>query len=149
MEKLISWKRGIFSKTYTFYSNNLVIAFLKIGSWSNNAKVSIKEKEYEFITKGFFKQETSIIDNKTSSIVGTIIYNSWKSKAIIKLVDGSEYNWQYTNFWHTKWSLNKDLYFVNYSFKGEIVSYIPDDLLILSGVFISNYYSQKSAAAAT
>ncbi len=152
MEKFISWKRGIFSKTYTFYSNNLVIGFLKIGSWSNKAKVSIKEKEYEFITKGFFKQETSIIDTKTNLIVGTIIYRSWKSKATIKLADGAECNWQYTNFWHTKWSLNKDLYFINYkgsSFKGEIVSYIFEDLLIISGVFISNYYSQKSAAAAT
>ncbi|NOU18681.1 MAG: hypothetical protein HOO91_14080 [Bacteroidales bacterium] len=151
MEKLISWKRGIFSRTYTFYSNSLEIGFLKIGAWSNNAKGSINGKEYEFITKGLFKQETSIIDCKISSIVGTIIYNSWKSKAIIKLVDGTEYNWQYTNFWHTKWSLNKELYFINYKgscFKGEIVSYISDELLIISGLFISNYYSQKNAAAA-
>lgn len=151
MEKLISWKRGIFSRTSKFYSNGIEIGFLKTGTWSNNAKGIINGKEFEFITKGFFKQKTSIIDAKTTLIAGTIIYNSWRSKATIKLPDGAEYNWQYTNFWHTKWSLNKDLYFINYkgsSFKGEIISYISEDLLIISGLFISNYYSQKSAAAA-
>jgi len=152
MEKLISWKRGIFSRTFKFYSHDIEIGYLKIGAWSNNAKGIINGKEYEFITKGLFKQETSIIDTKTNLIAGTIIYRSWKSKATIKLAYGAEYNWQYTNFWHTKWSLNKDLYFVNYkgsSFKGEIISYIAEDLLVISGVFISNYFSQKSAAAAT
>jgi hypothetical protein len=113
---------------------------------------SINGKEYEFITKGLFKKETSIIDTKTTLIAGTIFYRSWKSIATIILPDGAEYNWQYTDFWHTKWSLNKDLYFINFkgsSFKGEIVSYISEDLLIISGIFISNYYTQKSAAAAT
>ncbi|NVO11854.1 MAG: hypothetical protein HXX16_17985 [Bacteroidales bacterium] len=152
MEKLITWEKGFFSRTYKFYSNSIEIGFLKIGAWSNKAKGTINSKEYDFITKGFFKQETSIIDSKTTLIVGTIIYNKWKSKATIKLPDGVEYNWQYTNFWHTKWSLNKDLYFINYKgsgLKGEIVSYISDELIIMTGLFIANYYTQKRTAAAT
>jgi len=151
MERLISWRKGFFSSTYQFYSNGIQIGSLKIGTWSNSAIGILDENEFEFKTKGFFKQETIITDTKASLYIGTIIYNRWKSKAIIKMTEGSEFSWQYTNFWHSKWSLNKNLYFINYqgsNNKGEIVSYLEDPFLIIAGLFISNHYWQASASGA-
>mgnify|MGYP001616962523 FL=1 len=151
MEKLVSWKKGFFSSTYQFYSNGIQIGFLKIGVWVNKANGVLNDKGFEFKTKGFFKQETIITDTKMNIVVGTITYNAWKSKALIKLTDGTECNWAYTNFWRTKWSLSKNLYFINYqglNTKGDIVSYLSDDLLIISGLFISNHFWQSRAAVA-
>lgn len=151
MERLLSWKKGFFSSTYQFYSNGVQVGSLKIGIWSNDAIGVLDDKEFEFKTKGFFNQETIIVDSKKSLIVGRITYNSWRSKAVIKLTDGTEFSWQYTNFWHSKWTLNKSLYYINYhgsNYKGEIVSYLEDQVLILTGLFISNHFWQKRAAGA-
>lgn len=152
MEKLVSWKKSFFGCTYQFYSNGIQIGSLKIGTWAKKGNGVLNDKEFEFKTKGLFKQETFITDTRTNSLVGTITYNSWKSKATIKLVDGTECNWEYTNFWHTKWSLSKNLHFINYQgsyTKGTIISYLPDDILIVSGLFISNHFWQSSAAVVT
>ncbi|RPH28088.1 MAG: hypothetical protein EHM93_19010 [Bacteroidales bacterium] len=151
MEIFLSWKKGLFSNTYQFFENGIQVGLLKVGMWGNKANGNLNGKEFEFKTKGFFNQETIIIDSESLSIVGTIVYNTWRSKAIIKLPDGIECVWQYTNFWHSKWTVNKNLYFINYqgSFrKGEVISHIPDEVLIIAGLFVSNHFWQSSAAVA-
>ncbi len=151
MEKFFSWKKDFFSSTFQFYSNGTPIGYLKIGVWSNNAKGIFNDKEYDFNTKGFINQETIIVDTQSSIVIATITYNRWKSKATIKLADGLECTWQYCNFWHTKWTLSKNQNPINYhgsNLKGEIAAYIPDEVLILAGLFISNHYWQSSAAVA-
>jgi len=151
MEKLIKWKKGFFSSTFQLFENGILIGSLGFAVWSNKATGILNDKEFEFKTKGFFKPETTITDIKTGTIIGKINYNSWKTKATITLTDGKVCNWQYSNLWHTKWALNQNLYFINYrssSIKGEIVSHLPDEVLILSGLFISNYFSRANAAVA-
>lgn len=152
MEKLITWKKKFFSNTFQLFENGIPIGSLGFAVWSNKAIGVLSNKEFEFKTKGFFKPETIITDIKIGTIIGTISYNTWKTKATITLVDGRVCNWQYNNLWHTKWSLNQNLYFINYrssSIKGEIISHLPDEVLILSGLFISNYFSRSNAAIAT
>lgn len=153
MEKLIFWKKGFFSSTYQFYSNDMPIGYLKIGVWSRKTKGILNDKEYDFNTKGFLNQETIIVDTQSNLVLATITYNNWKSKASVKLADGLECSWQYNNFWNSKWTLSKNLYAINYhgsNLKGEIVAYTPEEFLILAGLFISNHYWQsRSAAAAT
>lgn len=151
MEKLITWKKGFFSNTFQLFENGISIGSLSFAVWTNKAIGVLNDKEFEFKTKGFFKPETTIIDIKTGTIIGNINYNTWKTKAAITLADGKVCDWRYANLWHTKWVLNQNLYCINYrssSIKGEIITHLPDEVLILSGLFISNYFSRAHAAVA-
>lgn len=152
MEKLIKWKKGFFSSTYHLFSNGIEVGTLKISVWSRRSKGILDGKEFDLVTYGFFKQETTIIDSKTGQEIARIVYNNWRSRALIKLSDGLECQWEYANFWHTKWILKKSLYSINYhggmGTTGEITSFIPDESLILAGLFIANYFQRKRSAAA-
>jgi len=150
MNIFLNWKKGFFSNTYQIYNNGIQVGFLKLSTWSQKAKGVLKEREFEFITKGFLKQETTMLDSKTNSIIATISYNSWKSKAVIKKLSNEEYKWEFNNFWNTKWSLTNSYIFINYhgsTTKGEINSSTDDELLLITGLYISNYYWQRRASA--
>lgn len=151
MEKLIKWEKGFFSNTYHLYSNGVQIGNLKISVWTRKSKGFLEDKEFDLITSGFFKHETTIIDSKTNQEIARIVYSNWRSKANIKLIDGVECQWEYANFWRTKWILKKNLYSINYhggmGTTGEIISFIPDESLILAGLFISNYFRRRRSAA--
>jgi hypothetical protein len=100
---------------------------------------------YNFETKGFFNQETRIINPDSNIQIGKITYNSWKTKAIIE-IGNKTFTWKYDNAWNTKWSLsyNEDIllhYYGSYT-KGVIGINVQDELLILSGLYISNYFWQ-------
>lgn len=150
MYLLISWRKGFFSNTYQFNSNGMQVGFLKLKSWSQKANGKLNDKEYDFKTAGFFKKETIITETSTNSIIGVVSYNLWKSKAMLKLSNNQEYQWQYTNFWHSKWSVSSSNWFVNYhgsSIKGEINANTSDEMLILAGFYISNFFWQSRAGA--
>ncbi len=63
-----------------------------------------------------------------------------------------EYNWQFDNFWRTKWSIqNRNGVLVRYmsnGFKGTIDSYTNEEILILAGFFIRNLMNERSSQAA-
>lgn len=150
MNIFLSWKKKFFSNTYQLYNNGIQSGFLKSSAWKQNSKGVLNDKEYDFITKGFFKAETTIFDSKTSEKVGLITYGNWKSKAILKKTSGEEYQFKYNNFWQTKWSLSNSYIFINYqgsTSKGELSATTDEELLLITGLFISNYYSQKRAGA--
>jgi hypothetical protein len=152
MEKFITWKKAFFSRTYQFYSNGIEVGYLKISFWSKPCLGELDGKGFAFTTKGFFNRETKITDSKTGQEIAVITYNNWKSKATIKLTDESVCEWEYLNFWRTKWVLKKNLYTINYhgrEMKGEIISYLDDEVLIVAGIFISSYFNRRSAAAAS
>lgn len=66
------------------------------------------------------------------------------------LVDNKTMNWKYDNFWNTKWSIyNSEGIKIQYSgssTSGQIDSNIDDALLVLCGLFVTNYYWQTTAA---
>ncbi|HCT31157.1 MAG TPA: hypothetical protein DIW31_10605, partial [Bacteroidales bacterium] len=133
------------------FENGIQIGTLSFAMWTNKAKGILNDKEFEYRTKGFFKPETEIGDLKNGNIVGKITYNEWKTKATITLIDGRVCEWQYQNFWHTRWALNQGLYFINYKssmLNGEITSHLPDEVLIITGLFVFNFFSRSHAATA-
>ena len=60
-------------------------------------------------------------------------------------------NWKYENFWNTKWSVfNPEGINIEYSgsmTRGKIDSNVDDALLLLSGLFVPNYYWQMTMVA--
>ena len=149
MKPALRWKRGALSNTYEIFEDENLIGKLKDSAFSKTSEGIIREKGYQFKTQGLFKQETQIIDAISDQLVGTIRYSSWKSRANIRLKD-QVYQWTYENMWQTRWSLlSEDVVQVSYaggSSKGTITCFTSDDLLILTGLFVTNYYRQIGVA---
>lgn len=149
MQTKLSWKKNFFSNSYSIYSNGQQIGVLKDKTFSQTANGQLYDKEYTFKTKGFFKQQTEIIDSSVNKVVGKIQYNSWMTKATIS-VDNKTINWKYDNLWNTKWSICNsegiNIQYAGSSTSGQIDSNIDDALLLLSGLFVTNYYWQTTVA---
>ena len=145
MQTNFKWKKGFFSSTYNIYSQGQIIGKLKNNSFSQIAEGEINGKKYKFITKGFFNQQTEIHDAINNKVIGNITYNGWMTKATLLILD-KESKWKYDNLWNTKWSIfdsnGIEIKYSGSSSKGEINSNTDDDLLLLSGLFVTNYYWQ-------
>ena len=142
-----NWKKGIFANEYSIYSDGKPVGRLKEKTFSQTALGELNDKKYVFKTKGFLKQRTDILDASESKLIGKINYNSWMNKAAIT-VNGKTVSWKYNNAWNTKWSLYDTggtlVKYAGSGGKGQIQSDIADELLILSGLYVTNYYWQMT-----
>lgn len=147
MQTNLRWGKKIFSNLYKIYSNGQQIGKLKENCFSKTAIGILNGQEYIFRTKGFFKQHTEIISNLENRVIGEITYGNWMTKATLS-VNNRTTHCSYNNFWNTKCNLlNSEGVNINYSgssTSGHIGSNVDDSLLILSGLFIANYYWERS-----
>ena len=147
MQRNLSWKKGVFSDKYKIFSNEQQIGNMKNKTFSQSATGEINGKSYTFKTKGFFKQHTEIWDHTSNEVIGEITYNNWMTKAFLSIGKKS-YTWKYENIWNTKWSIyESDQILVNFkgsSSGGQINSKIEDDLILLTGLYVTNYYWQTT-----
>jgi hypothetical protein len=151
MELHLAWKTKLFSKNFELYKNEMKVGQLRKESFSRKTAGWFNTRKITFLTKGFFRNETTILDTDTSDPIGTISYYLWRRKSMITY-NSKEYYWQYDNLFGTRWSLgNENGVLIRYHsrcFKGTIDSYSDDEILILTGFFIRNYFKQRSANAA-
>lgn len=149
MKTQLNWKKGALSTTYHIFSKGQSIGQLQDNAFKRYSDGEIRNKKYRFLTEGLFKQHTSIIDRESNKAIGNIQYNSWMNKAEIKIHGRSLY-WKYDNAWQTKWSISEDkgvlLNFSGGMTKGIIEGNDPDDLHALTGLFVTNYYTQVGIA---
>lgn len=142
MESQFNWQKKIFSNQYNILRNGKPVGNLEENSFSSSATAQLNKERYTFRTKGFFGQHTEIIDEAEQKVIGRIEYNSWMTKATISL-DNQVVHWKYDNFWSTSWSLyNQEGVNIKYkssSTTGEIQANTEDPVLVLSGLFITNY----------
>ncbi len=145
MDTKLSWKKGFFDSTYKIYSDGVIIGSLRDRTLSQSADAEFNGKEYTFKTKGFIKQSTQIIDCQSEKVIGEINYNNWMTKANLKILD-KNINWKYDNIWNTKWSIfNSEGIQIDYSgssTSGKIETNTNEGLLLLTGLFVTNYYWQ-------
>jgi hypothetical protein len=148
MKSILTWKKGIFKNTFEIYSSDSLIGTLKENSWKQTATGELNGTKISFRTKGFFTPETEISDSERNNPIGKITYNTWKTKATIEYNNKSA-EWKYDNFLNTKWSLSNSegvMLQYNGSFsKGEIEVFKQDEILLLAGLFITNYFWQISS----
>lgn len=149
MSTKLAWKKGLLSNTYQIHSGSEKIGELMSKYFRQNASGVLYGKQYRFETRGFFNQSSIIVDGETNIEIGTITYNTWHTKATITVFK-KEYQWKYNNVWNTRWSLfeNGNLKVDNSgtSLSGSIESNDNDALLILSSLFVTNYYWQSTIA---
>ena len=144
--KTITWKKGLFSGTYKIFSGNTQIGTLSKRSFSQTSEAEMNGKNYTFRTKGFFKQSTEVYD-EFDKLIGEIKYNSWKTKAQINL-NTKYYYWKYNTDWNTKWTIQGDdktqINACTNSFGGSIKTNTDNELAILTGLYVNNYYTQMT-----
>jgi hypothetical protein len=149
MQTKLRWKKNLFSSSTIIYSNGHQIGELKDKTFSQTANGELNGKKYSFKTKGFFKQQTEVIDSFENKVVGEISYNNWKTNAIIS-IDNKTIYWKYDNLWNTKWSIfdseGINIKYSGSSTSGQIDSNIDDSMILLSGLFVTNYYRQMTVA---
>lgn len=143
METKLRWKKGFFSNRYVLMQNDMQVGELINKTFSQTAYGELNGKKYQFITSGFFKQSTEIIDTNTKAIVGRITYSIWSSKATISLNDETLY-WKQVSIWKSKWEISNAAHEImeisGSPIKGEIEANTSNELHLLCGIYITNYY---------
>lgn len=142
-----NWKKGIFSNTYEIYSEGNLVGNLYEKTFSKISTGILNHKNYTFKTNGVLKQNTDIFDNTENKQIGKIEYNNWMTKATITINNKTIF-WKYDNIWNTKWSLydldGNKINFAGSMSKGKIETDLVDEAILLSGLFVSNYYWQMT-----
>lgn len=149
MQIRLYWKKKFFSNIYNIFSNEQQVGKLRDKAFSVTSNGDLFGKEFTFKTKGIFKQHTEIIDNSENKVIGNISYNSWMTKATISINQKNTY-WKYDNVWNTKWRIfNTEGIEIKYEgsySRGQIETNTEDPLLILTGLYVTNYYWQITTA---
>jgi hypothetical protein len=142
MQLKLKWKKKIFSNVYKIYGDNQQSGELSKRSFSKTSTAALNDKRYTYRTTGFFEQFTEIKD-KSENKIGEIKYGSWMTRATINLGEKT-YHWKYCNMWNSEWSLYDEneikITYRGSSSTGNIHSNTDDPLLLLTGLYISNYY---------
>ncbi len=144
MERMLTWTKGVFDSNYQLYANGDIKGSLIFSSFKNNAR-GIALNNYYFTTEGFLNPVTKIRDEKHNQI-GIITYNSWNLKATVTFNDLSHASWSYTNGWLSRWTItnhqDKQIQFHATTGAGTAHSNNDDELLMLSGLFIREFFSR-------
>jgi len=146
--KKLQWKSKSFSGEYMILDKELQVGSLKNSFLSSKTNGVLNDTKVVFKSKGILKQYIEIIKAGTDDVIGVITFGSFMSKAKI-IINGTSYNWKYTNSWNTKWRVSiengVDINYNKKNTKGTIESNIDDSLLMLIGLYINIYYIQTMA----
>jgi hypothetical protein len=147
MKTILNWKKGLFKSIYEIFSDSILVGYMNERSWTQSSHGELYGEKYYFRIKGFFKQEIEVFNNDNSNPIARITYNSWMTKSKIEY-SGKTYFWKFDNFWGTSWSLyNAEGLQIKYncsSSRGRIEYDLKDNLLVLTGLYINNYYRQTT-----
>lgn len=139
----LNWKSNIFSTLTNVTESNKIIGVLKSDWFSDTSKLEINDNNYQFVKKGFFGNDFLIKNITENKKIGEIKYDSFKTQATIKLNE-KKYIWKQKGFWERSWVLSdKNGVISTYSNKfsgGQIESINNDYLLLIVGLFTTNYY---------
>jgi len=143
MEQQLAWRKEVFNSHYQLYVNGEIKGSLLFNNWSNSAR-GIARKNYYFLTQGYFNPVTIIRDENFSKI-GEIHYHFWKLKSSVHLHTDQHAFWSFSNGRLSQWSITRHTEQVRYQAKtgsGLIYSNTEDELLLLTGIYIREFFSR-------
>jgi len=148
MSKFISWKNNWFSGNFQLFADGVQKGVITFATWKSDAESMFEDKNYFFSNEGFWQSRTQVIDRKTNETVAIITYDTWKSKAVISLKSGEQYEWKSTNLWRSQWTVSnyKDehIMYSASSSSGALSSDTDNELLIIAGLFIKQIYNKQA-----
>lgn len=148
MSKFINWKSNWFSGNFQLFADGVQKGAITFATWRSDAESMFEDKNYFFSNEGFWQSCTKVTDRKTKEVVAMITYDTWKSKAVISLKSGEQYEWKSTNLRRSQWTVSnyKDAH-IAYSASnnfGAISSDTDNELLIIAGLFIKQIYKKRA-----
>lgn len=150
MAKLINWKQNWLNSKLELFVDGLQMGAIIFSRWKNQAESTFAHQDYLFKCEGFWLKKTNIFDQKTNELVAEITYGNWKSKAIIRLASGEEYEWTPTNFWKSQFTVSNhidtNIVYQRCSKTGSITSNVDTALLIVAGLYIKQVYNKRGMA---
>ncbi|QNR85860.1 hypothetical protein H9N25_05260 [Pedobacter riviphilus] len=148
MSKFINWKSNWLSGNFQLFADGVQKGMITFETWKSNAESMLEDKNYQFVNEGFWQSSTKVIDRKTGGVVAVITYDSWKSKALISLNTGEQYEWKSTGIWKSQWTVSnyKDAHimYTSGNNSGAISSDTDNNLLIIAGLFIKQVYHKRA-----
>ena len=145
MEKVLNWRKGLFDSNYQVWENTFLKFSINFSSFKNSAMATTQEGIYWLRSDGYSNPETRIFSQK-NELLAVIRYDWINFKAKIVCTSGDEFDWSYQNSWLSRWSINnhkdKQAIYNSSSGGGLIHSNVEDDLVIVAGLFIREYYSR-------
>ncbi len=149
MNTVVTWRKKWFDNKYELTSKNTHVGSLLTKIFTTSANGELNDLNLRFQMIGFLNQETEIIDTKTNKTIGIISYNTWKTKAKIQLSD-EVIEWKSLNWNNSRWGIyngsERIVISWNGMFNGEMISSSYNPLYLLSGLFISEYFSRSMVA---
>jgi hypothetical protein len=147
MSRFINWRSNWLSGNFQLFSDGVQKGMVTFETLRSDAQSMFEDKNYFFSNVGFWQSQTNVIDRKTDEVVAIITYDSWKSKAIISLKSGEQYEWKSTGVWKSQFTVSnyKDAH-ITYSSNsnaGTISSDTDNELLIIAGLFIKHIYNKR------
>lgn len=145
MEKYYTWNKGVFDSNYQIFEAGQIKSTIFFDTWRNEAKVMGQQNSYLFRNNGFFNPITQIYNDK-NEIIGTITYDTWKTKGLIILNSGEKFTCDFVNIWHSKWIItnfaNKQINYDSSTSQGTVMANIDDELMLVSGFYVREYFTK-------
>lgn len=145
MEYNFNWNKSTFDSKYQVFAQGLLKYALNFGTWNNTAIATTQTGIYLFKSNGVFNPESMLLDNK-NEVRAAIKFNLLSLNATVKFIGGDEFMFLYQKNWITEWSLNngkeKQVFYSAKTGAGLVNSNIDDELVILTGLYIREYYSR-------
>ncbi|GGI25161.1 hypothetical protein [Pedobacter mendelii] len=145
MEQILNWRKGLFDSNYQVIGNGLLKFSINFSSLKNTAIATTQKGIYLLKSEGYSNPETKILNNR-NEVLAVIRYDWLGFKAKIIFTSGEEFDWSFQNSWLSRWSVNnhkdKQIIYNSSTGNGIIHSNTDDDLLILTGLFIREYYTR-------
>ncbi|WP_316829057.1 hypothetical protein [Pedobacter miscanthi] len=148
MSKFINWKSDWLSGNFQLFADGVQKGMITFSTWRSDAESMFEDKNYQFVNEGVWQSRTKVIDRKTNEVVAVINYDSWKSKALISLKSGEQYEWKSTGIWKAQFTVSnyKDehIMYSSSSNAGAISSDSDNEMLIIAGLFIKQIYNKRA-----
>lgn len=145
MEKILNWRKGLFDSNYQVFESAYLKLSLNFSSFKNTAIATTQNGIYLLRSDGYSNPETRIF-NSNHEVLAVIKYDWLAFKAKVSFSNGESFDWSYQNSWLSRWSLNnhvdKQIIYNSSSSSGLIHSNVDDDLFMITGLFIREYYTR-------
>lgn len=148
MQSILNWQKGIFSCTYQVLLGGRQIGQLKDSEWSRFAHGHMLNTFLTFKICNGLRDTASIVDTESQRQIGTIRFSLWYPKARIEYGDQLAY-WKFSNLWECNWKIYRGhttlITLRGWRSKGTLENQHLDEVLVLAGLYVANYYRRLTA----
>ncbi|MBD2699784.1 hypothetical protein IC229_03990 [Spirosoma sp. BT702] len=167
MSRKLNWVKEAFSREISLMQDGQVVGGMHRNGFSRDVDAFLNNVQLRFDVMGFLVQSVNIHDiNANNQIIGTIEF-SFGKRAELKLNNGSNYLWKRHNVLMREWDMirenadgSPEKEIVNYDLTRRFFEEQGDitvdengetksvEVIILTGLFIRNYFQRRRRMAA-